>query len=154
VRTWTFGPADGVPAPIAPFSHAIEHAGLLYLTGQMPIDPATGQLVAGGVTEQTDAVLANLEHVLRSCNASLDSVISARAYLTSIELYAEFNLAYARWFRPPLPVRTCIAVTGLAVGALVEIDFVAASDGSVRSSDAAAPSKGISSSKHGSHASA
>jgi 2-iminobutanoate/2-iminopropanoate deaminase len=132
IRSWTFGPEQGVPAVIAPFSHAIAHGDLLYVTGQMPIDPATGMLVDGGIVEQTDAVMGILGRVLALCGSSLDSVVQARAYLTSMELYPAFNTAYAAWFAPPLPARTCIAVTGLALGALVEVDLVATLDGSAR----------------------
>jgi reactive intermediate/imine deaminase len=132
VRCWNFTPSAGVPLPVAPYSHAVAYGGLLYVTGQMPLDPATGQLVAGGITEQTDQVMRNLARVLELCGSSLESVIQARGYLTSMDLYPGFNAAYSDWFRPPLPARTCIAVTGLAVGALVEVDLVAALDGSAR----------------------
>jgi 2-iminobutanoate/2-iminopropanoate deaminase len=64
MQTWTFGPNDGVPEPVAPYSHAVAHGDVLYVTGQMPIDPANGALVPGGITEQTDAVMANLRRVL------------------------------------------------------------------------------------------
>jgi 2-iminobutanoate/2-iminopropanoate deaminase len=128
IRSWTFGPEDGVPAPVAPYSHAVAHGNVLYVTGQMPIDPATGALVAHGVTEQTDAVLANLARVVELCGASLTATVQARAYLTSMADFAEFNAAYEKWFTPPLPARTCVGVTGLAVGALVEIDLVVALD--------------------------
>lgn len=131
-RCWNFTAADGVPDPVAPYSHAVAHGGLLYITGQMPLNLATGELATGGIAEQTDQVMGNLARVLELCGSSLDAVLMARGYLTSMELYPGFNAAYARWFTPPLPARTCIAVTGLAVGALVEVDFVAALDGSTR----------------------
>lgn len=108
------------------------HGGLLYVTGQMPLDPATGELAPDGITEQTDHVMRNLARVLELCGSSLESVIRSGGYLTSMDLYPGFNAAYSRWFRPPRPARTCIAVTGLAVGALVEVDLVAALDGSTR----------------------
>lgn len=132
IRCVTFSPAEGVPEPVAPYSHAVQHGGLIYVTGQMPIDPTTGVLAPGGIAEQTDAVMSNLCRVLELCGSSLDAVLMARAYLTSMDLYPDFNAAYERWFAAPLPARTCIAVTGLAVGALVEVDLVAAADGSVR----------------------
>jgi 2-iminobutanoate/2-iminopropanoate deaminase len=133
IRTFTFSAADGVHDPVAPYSHAVAHADVLYVTGLMPIDPSTGVVVPGGITEQTDQVMANLARLLELCGSSLDSVLQARGYLTSMELYPQFNDAYARWFTPPRPARTCIAVLGLAVGALVEVDLVAALDGSTRS---------------------
>ena len=121
----TFGPADGVPLPVAPYAHAVRAGPLLFLTGQLPLDPSTGELVAMDVAAQTDAVIANLVRVLECCGASLADVVQTRAYLTSMDLYAEFNTAYAQHFSTDLPARTCIGVTGLARGALVEIDAVA-----------------------------
>lgn len=129
ISCWTFASSEGVPEPVAPYSHAVAYGELLHVTGQMPIDPATGLLVPGGIAAQTDAVLANLQRVLELCGSSLDAAVSVRAYLTSFDDYAEFNAAYERWFAWPLPARTCIGVTGLAVGALVEIDLIAARDG-------------------------
>jgi reactive intermediate/imine deaminase len=124
-RAWTFGTRDGVPAPVAPYSHAVCHGSQLFVTGQLPIDPATGALVPGGIEAQTDAVLGHLRTVVERCGASLGDVVQARAYLTSMELYEEFNRAYAKWFDGDLPARTCIGVTGLALGALIEIDVIA-----------------------------
>ena len=124
-EAWTFGPDDGIPAPVAPYSHARRSGSQLFVTGQLPIDPPTGQLVPGGIAEQTDSVMGHLQRVLERCGASLASVVQARVYLTSMELYDDFNVAYAKWFHDPLPARTCIGVTSLALGALVEIDLVA-----------------------------
>jgi 2-iminobutanoate/2-iminopropanoate deaminase len=132
IKSWNFTPADGVPHPVAPYSHAVSHGGLLYVTGQMPLDPATGELAAGGIEAQTDRVMANLKRVLELCGSSLSGVLQARGYLSSMDLYLGFNAAYERWFTAPLPARTCIAVTGLAVGALVEVDLIAVLDGSTR----------------------
>ncbi len=127
VERFTFGPAQGVPAPVAPYAHATTCGGLLAVTGQMPIDPATGELVEGGVAEQTDQVMRNLARVLELCDATLAEVLHARAYLVSMDLFAPFNAAYEGWFMPgTLPARTCVAVSGLAVGALVEVDLLVA----------------------------
>jgi 2-iminobutanoate/2-iminopropanoate deaminase len=127
MRRWTFTPADGVPAAVAPYAHATAGGGLLCVTGQMPIDPTTGALAPGGIVEQTDRVMRNLARVLELCGSSWDRVLHARAYLTSMDLFADFNVIYAHWFEPDdLPARTCVAVTGLALGALVEIDLLAA----------------------------
>jgi reactive intermediate/imine deaminase len=126
IRCWTFGAEEGVPEPVAPYSHAVAYGDLLHVTGQLPIDPVTGELFGNGVKEQTDLVMAHLERVLRLCGSSLDGVVSVRVFLTSFDQYPDFNRAYERWFTPPLPARTCIGVTGLALGALVEIDLIAA----------------------------
>jgi 2-iminobutanoate/2-iminopropanoate deaminase len=128
VERHTFGPAEGVPAPVAPYAHAVRVGSLIFLTGQLPLEPRTGALVGGDVATQTDAVIANLVAVLERCGASLSDVVQVRAYLTSMELYDDFNVAYARHFGRDLPARTCIAVSGLARGALVEIDAVAHHD--------------------------
>lgn len=126
----TYRPADGVPAPVAPYAHAARVGALWFVTGQLPVDPATGTLVDGGITEQTHAVMRNLVRVLELCSVTLADVVQARAYLTAMDLYADFNSAYAPWFEPDaLPARTCIGVTGLALGALVEVDLVVAADG-------------------------
>ena len=124
IRSWTFGPADGVPPPVAPFAHATAAGPTLYVTGQMPTG-VDGALVAGGVTEQTDQVMRNLARVLELVGGSLEDVIQARAYLTDWEDYAEFNEAYRAWFPARLPSRTCTGASGLAAGARVEVDLVA-----------------------------
>ncbi|HWH13070.1 MAG TPA: RidA family protein [Solirubrobacteraceae bacterium] len=126
MRRWTFTAADGVPDAVAPYAHATEANGMLCVTGQMPIDPATGGLAPGGVTEQTDQVMRNLARVLELCGSDFARVLHARAYLVSMDLFGEFNAAYAQWFPAGLPARTCVAVDGLAVGALVEVDLLVA----------------------------
>jgi 2-iminobutanoate/2-iminopropanoate deaminase len=126
-ETFVFTPADGVPPQVGPFAHATRLGDLLFLTGQMPTDPATGELVAGGILEQAEQVRANLTAVLARFGASLDDALQVRVYLREFdEHFAVFNERYATWFEGPLPARTTIGVTGLAVGALVEIDVVAA----------------------------
>jgi 2-iminobutanoate/2-iminopropanoate deaminase len=126
MRRWTFTAADGVPEPVAPYAHAAEANGMLSVTGQMPIDPATGGLAPGGIAEQTDQVMRNLARVLELCGSDLGRVLHARAYLTSMDLFDPFNDAYVKWFPGGLPARTCVAVSGLAVGALVEVDLLVA----------------------------
>ncbi len=126
VRT-VLGPVSGVPLPVAPYSHAVAYGGLIYITGQMPIDPETGELVPGGIVAQTRQVMENLKAVLSAVGSRLERALYVRAYLTSMELYADFNSAYAAYFDAKLlPARTCVAVSGMAVGADVEIDMVAA----------------------------
>jgi 2-iminobutanoate/2-iminopropanoate deaminase len=124
IRAWTFGPADGVPPPVAPFAHATAAGPTLYVTGQMPTG-LDGALVAGAIAEQTDQVLRNLARVLELVGGGLGDVVSVRAYLTDWKDYAAFNAAYEPWFPARLPSRTCTGTTGLAAGARVEIDLVA-----------------------------
>ena len=124
-ETFSFAPADGVPPGVAPFSHATRWGDLLFVTGQMPTHPGTGALVPGGVVAQATQVRRNLEAVLAPFGATLDNSLMVRVYLTDFAGdYAAFNEAYAGWFAGPLPSRTCVGVTGLAVGSAVEIDLV------------------------------
>ena len=119
---------SGAPDPVAPFSHAVECDGWVFVTGQMPF---TGtDLDSGypeGIEAQTHAVMANLKTVLEGCGLGLAHVLSARIFLTHVdEDYPRMNEAYRSHFPPGrLPARTCVGVTGLAKGARVEIDFVA-----------------------------
>lgn len=123
IRGFTFTPADGVPPSVAPFAHATAAGQTLYVTGQMPTD-TTGAVVSEDIAAQTDQVLANLLKVTELCGGRLADVVSVRAYLTDWSEYDAFNSAYAAWFPGRLPSRTCVGVTGLAVGARVEIDWV------------------------------
>ena len=118
---------EGSPEPVAPYSHAVAYGPFLFVTGQMPIDPATGDYVRGSFAEQTDACMRNLELILTAGGSGWDKVLHARLFITDFDRYGEVNEAYARWFEPgKLPARTCIGVTGLAGGAGVEIDLLAA----------------------------
>jgi enamine deaminase RidA (YjgF/YER057c/UK114 family) len=123
IRAFTFTPADGVPPAVAPFAHATAAGPTLYVTGQMPTD-VTGTVVGDEVTTQTDQVLGNLLRVTQLCGGGLVDVVSVRAFLLDWDDYDDFNAAYAPWFPDRLPSRTCVGTTGLAVGALVEIDWV------------------------------
>lgn len=124
-ETFSFSQAEGVPPAVAPFSHAVRWGDLLFVTGQMPTHPATGELVPGDVVAQAAQVRANLEAVLAPFGATLDDALMVRVYLTSFaDDYAAFNEAYRGWFTGDLPSRTCVGVSGLAVGAAVEIDLV------------------------------
>ena len=123
---------DGAPTPVGPFSHATERDGWVFLTGQMPTEPNTDPgddhaPLPAGVEAQTRRVMDNLILVLAGLDLGLQDVVSARIYLTEFERdYSAMNDVYKSYFPPDkLPARTCIGVTALAVGALVEIDVVA-----------------------------
>lgn len=119
---------EAAPTPVAPFSHAVESDGFVFLTGQMPTDPQEdSEPLPAGVEAQTRRVMDNLVIVLAGLGLGLEHVIQVRAYLTRFERdYAAMNEAYASYFPPERrPARTCIGVTGLARGALVEIDMLA-----------------------------
>ena len=116
--------SPGVPAQVGPFAHAVRWHDTLWVTGQMPTHPVTGEVVGEDVVAQTRQVMRNLEAVLDASGAHLEDTLMVRAYLTDFTDYARFNAEYETWFPRGLPARTCVGVTGLAVGALVEIDLV------------------------------
>ena len=118
---------SGGPKPVAPFSHAVETDGFVFVTGQMPDTPAQPGVLPSGIEAQTYAVMANLKTVLAGLNLGLEHVVMARVYLTRFqEDYAAMNDAYRTyWPADRLPARTCVGVTGLAYDALIEIDLVA-----------------------------
>ena len=119
-------PGAPPPPPTAPYSHAVRAGDFLFVTGQIPSDPRTGdRLVPGGIVEQTHQVMKNLETVLAGAGTSLDRVVFARVYLVNFQDYAAMNGVYVTYFKAGrLPGRTCVGVTGLALGALVEIDLI------------------------------
>ena len=119
---------DGAPNPVAPFSHAVETQGWVFLTGQMPTDPNDDSAaLPEGIVAQTTRVMENLKLVLAGLDLGLEHIVQARVYLTQFEDdFALMNETYAAYFPAQRrPARTCIGVTALAVGALVEIDFIA-----------------------------
>jgi 2-iminobutanoate/2-iminopropanoate deaminase len=119
-------PTAPPPPPTAPYSHAVRAGEFLFVTGQLPADPETGQLIEGGIVAQTHQVMRNLQAVLRGAGTSVDRVAFARVYLVNFADYPSMNAVYGSYFAPGrLPARTCVGVTGLALGALVEIDLVA-----------------------------
>ena len=115
------------PKKVAPFSHAVRAGELLYITGQMPtLKNDNTKLVQGGIEEQTHQVMKNLIEVLSAAGSSIDKVVFARVYLVNFGDFKKMNKVYASYFKTEkLPARTCIGVTGLAVGASVEIDLIA-----------------------------
>jgi 2-iminobutanoate/2-iminopropanoate deaminase len=113
------------PAAIGPYSHAVWAGDLLYLSGQTPIDPATGKLISGDVGAQTMRAFDNLEAVLLDAGLTMDHVIKCNVYLTSMSDFPAMNAAYEKRFTRPFPSRTTVAVAGLPLGASVEIELVA-----------------------------
>ncbi len=124
----TFWMVDAAPTPVAPFSHAVETDGWIFVTGQMPTDPDDDDApLPEGVVAQTRRVTDNLILVLGGRALTLEQDVSVRIFLTEFKRdYASMNETYRSYFSPNrLPARTCVGVTGLARDALVEIDFVA-----------------------------
>ena len=115
------------PKRVGPFSHAVKAGGFLFVTGQMPTllnDPT--KLIDGDIAIQTHQVMKNLKTVLTASNSSLKNVVFVRIYLVNFKDFDKMNIIYEGYFEPDkLPARTCIGVTGLAVGASIEIDLIA-----------------------------
>ncbi|WP_128933933.1 RidA family protein [Bradyrhizobium zhanjiangense] len=117
---------SGGPKPVAPFSHAVETDGFVFVTGQMPDTPQAPGVLPEGIVAQTRAVMENLKVVLAGLGLGLEHVVMTRVYLTRFKAdYAAMNETYRSYFAPDrLPARTCVGVTGLAYDALIEIDLV------------------------------
>ncbi|WP_394553575.1 RidA family protein [Agromyces sp. MMS24-JH15] len=120
--------APAAPAAIGPYAHAATApgAGLHFLSGQTPIDPATGRLVDGDIGAQTRQAFANLRAVLEAAGLGLEEVVKVNVYLTSMDDFQGMNAVYGETFTAPYPARTTVAVAGLPLGARVEIELVAA----------------------------
>lgn len=115
---------DNAPQAIGPYSQAIQTGNLLYSSGQIPIDPKTGNLVEGGIQEQTKQACENLKAVLAASGTSLDKVVKTTCFLDKISDFAAFNEVYAKYFVGK-PARSCVEVGALPKGALVEIEVIA-----------------------------
>jgi 2-iminobutanoate/2-iminopropanoate deaminase len=112
-------------AVVGPYSQAVEHDGVLYLSGQTPLDPATGRLVEGSIGAQTAQCFKNLFAVLAAAGVGADEVISCAVFLTDMHDFAAMNEVYAQQFRSPYPARTTIGVASLPLNARVEISLIA-----------------------------
>ena len=115
------------PKRVGPFSHAVKAGDFLFVTGQMPTLPNDStKLIEGDISNQTHQVMKNLKSVLTAANSSLENVVFVRVYLVNFQDFDAMNTVYESYFAlDKLPARTCIGVTGLAVGASVEIDLIA-----------------------------
>ncbi len=113
------------PAAIGPYSQAIEAGGMLFVSGQLPIDPATGEFAPGGVKELTEQSLKNMQHILREAGLEMGNVVKTTVFLADMADFAEMNEVYARYFPAPAPARSAVAVKTLPKGARVEIECIA-----------------------------
>lgn len=113
------------PAAIGPYSQAIRAGHLLFLSGQIPLDPATGALVPGGIEAQTRQVFTNIGEILKAAASSFDAVVSATVYVADMNDFAKVNEIYATYFSAPAPARATVQVARLPKDALVEIQVVA-----------------------------
>lgn len=118
--------SDRLPAPVGPFSLAVYGGDLLFLSGQVAQDPATGKLIDGDAGHQTEQIMRNLAIVLEAAGKDLGDVVRVGVYLTDMAHFAAMNAVYGRHFAEPYPARTTVAVAALPLGAAVEIDVVVA----------------------------
>ena len=117
--------SDGAPKAIGPYSQAIRAGGFLFLAGQVPINPQTGELVDGGITEQTHQVFRNLSAVVAAAGVSLDAVVRTTVFLADMNDFAAMNEVYGQYFSSPAPARATVQVARLPKDARIEIDLIA-----------------------------
>jgi 2-iminobutanoate/2-iminopropanoate deaminase len=113
------------PAAIGPYSQAIKVGNLVYTSGQIPIDPATGSFVEGGIKEQTRQALTNVQAILEAAGLTMANVVKTTVFMADMNDFADMNAVYAEFFAEPYPARSAVAVKTLPKGALVEIEVVA-----------------------------
>lgn len=118
---------DAAPAPVGPYSQAIATSAsrMLFLAGQIPLDPTTGKLIAGTVAEQTERVLQNIQAVLSAAGADFSNVVKTTVFLADMSDFPEMNGVYARYFQDPAPARSTVQVARLPLDARVEIECTA-----------------------------
>jgi reactive intermediate/imine deaminase len=119
---------DQAPAAIGPYSQAVRRGGFLFLSGQIPLDPATGQIVEGDITLQTRRVFDNLRAVVTAAGGTFDDIVRVGIYVTDLGDFAAVNAVMAENFQAPFPARSTIEVSGLPRGARVEVDAILAFD--------------------------
>ncbi len=117
--------APKAPAALGPYSAAVRVGELIFTSGQIPADPASGEIAPGGIAEQTEQSLKNLSAVLEAAGSGLEQVIKTTCFLTDMADFAAFNAAYGKYFSEHKPARSTVAVKALPKGALVEIECVA-----------------------------
>ena len=113
------------PAAIGPYSQAIRVGNLIYTSGQIPLDPATGAFVEGGIKEQTRQALTNIKAILEEAGTSMDNVVKTTVFMANMDDFADMNAVYAEYFKGDKPARVCYQVAKLPKGAMVEIDAIA-----------------------------
>ena len=113
------------PAAIGPYSQAIRVGNIVYTSGQIPLDPATGAFVEGGIKEQTRQALTNIKAILEEAGTSMDNVVKTTVFMANMDDFADMNAVYAEFFTEPYPARSVVAVKTLPKGALIEIEGIA-----------------------------
>jgi len=117
--------ASGAPSAIGPYSPAVKVGNMLFLSGSIPLDPATGQLVAGGIKEQTTRVMENIKGLLAAAGADFDNVVRTTVFMIDLGEFAAMNEVYASYFAAPYPARSTMQVVKLPRDVRVEIDVIA-----------------------------
>lgn len=117
--------SEKAPGAIGPYSQAIEAGGMVFVSGQLPVDVATGEFVPGGVTEQTKQSFENIKHILAEVGLTTDNIVKTTVFLSDMSLFAEMNAVYASNFQGTFPARSAFAVKTLPKNALVEIECIA-----------------------------
>lgn len=118
--------SDKAPAAIGPYSQAIEANGMIFVSGQLPVDAKTGEFVPGGVSEQARQSLENIKHILTEAGLTMADIVKTTVFLSDMSLFAEMNAVYATCFEGAFPARSAVAVKALPKGALVEIECIVA----------------------------
>ncbi|WP_424243998.1 2-iminobutanoate/2-iminopropanoate deaminase [Elusimicrobium posterum] len=113
------------PKVIGPYSQAVENDGFLFISGAVPLDPVTGDLISGDVKTQTERIFENVTNILKAASMELKHVLKTTVYMTDLTYFAEMNEAYGRFFKDNPPARTTIQVAALPKGAMIEIEFIA-----------------------------
>jgi 2-iminobutanoate/2-iminopropanoate deaminase len=117
--------AQGAPAAIGPYSHGVFAGDLLFASGQIPLDPATGNLVEGGVEEQTEQCMKNVGAVLAAAGLGYDAVVKTTVFITNMADFPKINAIYGKYFPENSPARSCVEVAALPKGALLEVEIIA-----------------------------
>lgn len=115
---------DKAPAAIGPYSQAIEVNGILYTSGVIPIDPATGELVTGTVAQQAAQAFSNLKNLIEEAGASMDKVIKTTVFISDMEQFGAINEVYAEYFEEPYPARSCVQVARLPKDVAIEVEAI------------------------------
>lgn len=117
--------SDKAPKAIGPYSQAVEANGILFISGQVPIDPSTGKLIEGGIKEQTEQVMKNIGAILEAAGLSYANVVKSTCLLNDMDNFAAMNEIYGRYYTAEMPARAAYGVVRLPLGALIEIETIA-----------------------------
>jgi len=117
---------DKAPKPVGPYSQAVIHNGLMYVSGQVPLDPQTGELVRGTIEDETEAVLNNLRSIVEEAGATMEDVLRVSCYLADMEDFPRFNAVYAKYFTINPPARSTFQAARLPLDVQVEVDAIVA----------------------------